>query len=69
MRCDTRRKVTVSIPDEVIGFFSRPSPSSHTIALEPINPLTEKSIRNIPGIMVQPESKADIFSAIYEPII
>jgi hypothetical protein len=41
----TSRKVAVSIPDEVIGFFSLPNPSSRTMA----QPLTEMSTRNLPG--------------------
>jgi hypothetical protein len=45
----TSRKVAGSIPDEVIGYFSLPNPSSHTMALGSTQPLTEISTRNIPG--------------------
>jgi hypothetical protein len=38
-----------SIPDEVIRFFYWPNPSSSAMALESTQPLTEMSIRNIPG--------------------
>jgi hypothetical protein len=31
------------------AFINLPNPSSHTIALESTQPLTEMSIRNIPG--------------------
>jgi hypothetical protein len=37
------------IPDEVIGIFSQPNPSSHTMALGSTQPLTEMSTRNLPG--------------------
>jgi hypothetical protein len=47
--CVTSRKVTGSIPNEVIAFFSGPNPSSHTIALRSTQPLTEMSTRNLPG--------------------
>jgi hypothetical protein len=43
----TSRKVAGSIPDEAIGFFNRPNPSSRTRALG--STLTEKSTRNLPG--------------------
>jgi hypothetical protein len=46
----TSRKVAGSIPDEVIGFFSWPNPSSCTMALGSTQPLTETSTRNIPGV-------------------
>jgi hypothetical protein len=38
-----------SIPDDIIGFFNLPNPSSRTMALWLTQPLTEISIRNIPG--------------------
>jgi hypothetical protein len=43
------RKVTISIPDEVIAFLNWPNPSSRTMALGSTQPLTEMSIRNLPG--------------------
>jgi hypothetical protein len=41
-------KVAGSSPDEAIGFFNWPNPSSRTMALGSIQPLTEMSIRNLP---------------------
>jgi hypothetical protein len=46
----TRRKVAGSIPDEVIGFFSWPNPSSRIMAMGSTQPLTEISTRNLPGV-------------------
>jgi hypothetical protein len=37
-----------SIPD-VTGFFNVPNPSSHTLALESTQPLTEMNTRNLLG--------------------
>jgi hypothetical protein len=45
----TSRKVAGSHPDEVIGFFNWPNPSSRTMALGSTLPLTEMSTRNLPG--------------------
>jgi hypothetical protein len=45
----TSQKVTGSIPDEVIGFFSSLNPSSRTMALGSTQPLTEMSTKNLPG--------------------
>jgi hypothetical protein len=45
----TSRKVAGLSPDEVIGFFNLPNHSSHTMALESTQPLTEMSIRNFSG--------------------
>jgi hypothetical protein len=42
-------KVAGSIPDEVIGFFNSPKPSSRTMALGSTQPLTEISTLNLPG--------------------
>jgi hypothetical protein len=44
--------VTGSIPDEVIGFFNWPNPSSRTMVLWLIQPLTELSTTNLPGVKV-----------------
>jgi hypothetical protein len=41
------RGVADSIPDEVIGFFNLPNPSSRTMDLGSTQPLTEISMRNI----------------------
>jgi hypothetical protein len=54
------RKVADTIPDEVIGFFNVPNPSSRTMALGSTQPVTEMSIRNLPGSKERPERKAYI---------
>jgi hypothetical protein len=66
----TTRKVAGSSPDEV-DFFSWPNPSSRTMALGSTQPLTEMSIRNLPGVggKGRPSRKADYLTAIYEPIV
>jgi hypothetical protein len=65
----TSRKVTGSIPDDVIGFFNRPNPSSRTMALGSTQPLTEMSTRNLPGGKGRPACKVDSLNTICEPII
>jgi hypothetical protein len=45
----TSRKVTGSIPDEVIKFLNWPNPSSRTMARGSTQPLTEMSTRNLSG--------------------
>jgi hypothetical protein len=52
-------KVTGLSPDEV-DFFNLPNPSSRAVALEPTQPLTEISTRNLPGVKGGlPARKAD----------
>jgi hypothetical protein len=46
----TSRKVAVSVPDEVIGFFNWLNLSSRTMALGSIQLLTEMSIRKLQGV-------------------
>jgi hypothetical protein len=46
----TSREVAGSSPDEVILFFNSPNPSSRTMTLGSTQPLTEMSIRNLPGL-------------------
>jgi hypothetical protein len=58
-----------SIPDEVIGFFNWPNPSSLTMALGSTQPLTEMSTRNLPGGKGRPAREADNLIAICEPIV
>jgi hypothetical protein len=58
-----------SIPDEVIGFFNSPNLSSHTVALELTQPLTEISTRNLPGGKGRQSRKADNLTGICEPIV
>jgi hypothetical protein len=47
-------------------FFSLPNPFSHTMVLGSTRPLTEMSIRNIPGGKERPTCKADNLTAICE---
>jgi hypothetical protein len=65
----TSRKVAGSIPDEVVGLFNLPNPSSRTMALESTQPLTEMSTRNLSGGKGRPARNSDKFTAICEPII
>jgi hypothetical protein len=64
----TSRKVTGTIPDEVIGFFNLPNPSSRTMTLGSTQPLTEMSTRNLLGGRGWPARKADNFTATCELI-
>jgi hypothetical protein len=66
----TSRKVAGSIPDEVIGFFIWPNPSSHTMSLGSTQPLTEMNTRNSPwgnGKMWEPRRLTTLwaFTACY----
>jgi hypothetical protein len=63
----TSRKVAGSIPDEVIGFFNWPNPSSGIMAMGSTRPLTDISTRNLPGGKGRPKCKADNLTAICEP--
>jgi hypothetical protein len=65
----TSRKVAGSIPDEAIGFFNWPNPSSRTMALVSTQPLTEMSTRNLPGGKGRLAPGADNLTAVYEPIV
>jgi hypothetical protein len=65
----TSRKVEASVPDDVIGFFTCPNPSSHTMAVGLTQPLTEMSTRNLPGGKGQPAHEADDFTALCEPSV
>jgi hypothetical protein len=60
----TSRKVAVSNPDEVIGFLTRPNPSSRTTAVGSTELLTEISTRNISGGKGRPARKADNLTTI-----
>jgi hypothetical protein len=57
------------IPDDVIGFFNLPNPSSHTVALGSTQPLIKLSTRNLPGGKGWPMRKADNLTAICDPIV
>jgi hypothetical protein len=61
-------KVAGSIPDEVIRVLNWLSPSSRTRPLGSTQPLTEMSIRNLPGSKVRPTRKADNLIVISKPI-
>jgi hypothetical protein len=63
------RKVAVSIPDQIIAFFSRPNPSSRTMALGSTQPLIEMSNRNFPRGKGRPARKADSLIATCEPTV
>jgi hypothetical protein len=52
-----------------MDFFNLVNPSRRNIALGSTQPLTEMSIRNLPGDKGQPARKADILTAICEPIV
>jgi hypothetical protein len=56
----------VRVPDEV-DFFKLPNPSSRTMALGSIQPLTELGTRNLPGGKMGPVRRADNLAAICEP--
>jgi hypothetical protein len=62
-------KISGSIPDEVIGFFNGPNPSSRTVALRSTQLQREISTRNPPGGKGQPAYEADDFTVICEPIV
>jgi hypothetical protein len=55
--------------DELDFFFNLPNPSSRTMALGSIQPLTEMSTRNFHGGKGPPARRVDNFTAICEPII
>jgi hypothetical protein len=60
----TKQKVAGSILDKATEFFNWPNPSSRTMALGSIHPLTEMSTKKHPGIKGWPTGKADNFTAI-----
>jgi hypothetical protein len=62
--------VASSISDEATGFFNWPNPSSRTLGLGSIQPLTEMNTRNLRGGggKGRPAIKDDI-TAIREPIV
>jgi hypothetical protein len=53
-----RRKVAGLIPDEVTGIFNWPNLSSLKMAVGSTQPLTEMSIKILPGGEVRPARKA-----------
>jgi hypothetical protein len=52
-------KFAGSIPDEVIGFFNLPNPSSRNMTLGLTHPVTESSTTNLPGDKVRLARKAN----------
>jgi hypothetical protein len=61
-------KVTLSTPDEVIGFINLTNPSSRITALGLIQSLTEISTRNVTAGKARLARKADNLAAICDPI-
>jgi hypothetical protein len=57
------------IPNNVIGFFNLPNPSSRTVALGLTQPLTEMSTKNLPGGEGQLVREADNLTTICELIV
>jgi hypothetical protein len=49
--------------------FNLPNPSSRTMALGSIQPLTEMSIRDLPGGKKRPSRRAENFADICKPIV
>jgi hypothetical protein len=66
---DYTERLVSTFPDEVIAFFNLPNPSSRTMALESTQPLTEMSIRNLPGSKGRPGRKANSLTDICEPTV
>jgi hypothetical protein len=58
-----------SVPNVVIEFFRRPDPTNHTMVLRLTQLVTEMSARNVPEGKGWPACKADILTAICEPIV
>jgi hypothetical protein len=54
---------------DIIGFFNLPKPSSRTMGLGSTQPLTEMSIRNLPGGKPRPAPKVDNLTAICERLL
>jgi hypothetical protein len=63
------RRSRVPFPMRSLDFFNSPNPSSRTLAVVPIQPLTEMSTRNLPGGKERPALKADNLTAVCEPIV
>jgi hypothetical protein len=60
--------VAGSIPNELIGFFNLPNPSSRTMALGLTQPLLKTSTRNLRKDKARPALETDNLTAICEPI-
>jgi hypothetical protein len=59
----------VQFPMRPLDFSLDHNPSSRTKALESTQPLTEMSIRNLPGGKGRPARGADNLTAICEPMV
>jgi hypothetical protein len=59
----------VRVPMRSLKFFNLPNPCSRTMALGSTQPLTDMSMRNLPGAKWWPARKADNLTAICEPIV
>jgi hypothetical protein len=53
----------------LVFFFNWPNPSSRTMDLWSIQPLTEMSARSLPGGKGRPACKADNLTAIWDPTV
>jgi hypothetical protein len=69
MHYATSRKFAGSIPDEVIGFFNWPNPSSHTTAAGVDSASNGNEYRESAGGKGRPARKIDNLAAICEPIV
>jgi hypothetical protein len=59
----------VRYPLRLLDFLSLSHPSSRTMALGSTQHLTEMSTRNLPGGKGWPARKADILTAICNPVV
>jgi hypothetical protein len=66
-RTSVSREDALSIPDEIIGIFIWPNPSSRIMALRSTLPLTEMSTRKFSVGKGRSARKADNLTAICEP--
>jgi hypothetical protein len=65
----TSRKVTGSIPDEVIAFFNLHNPSSRAMALR-VDPTSDSNeYQGLSHGKERPARKADMLTTICEPIV
>jgi hypothetical protein len=63
------RRLQVRFPMRLLDFFNLPNPSSRIMALGSTQPLTEMSIRNLPGGKGRSAHKAGNLTAICEPLV
>jgi hypothetical protein len=59
----------IRFPIRSLDFFNLPNPSSRTMALGSIQPLTEMITRILHGGKGRPTSKAENLTAICDPIV